>query len=77
MLAHHMAKVLAYTGEPIVIDKVFAIMPKGEADEPGQIDYMYALRVIEKGWTPARAEGDRVVRQERRSGAAARRSPAT
>jgi putative heme-binding domain-containing protein len=56
MLAHHMAKVLAYTGEPIVIDKVFAIMPKGEADEPGQIDYMYALRVIEKGWTLARAQ---------------------
>jgi putative heme-binding domain-containing protein len=56
MLAHHMAKVLAYTGEPIVIDKVFAIMPRGESDQPGQIDYMYALRVIETGWTPARAQ---------------------
>jgi putative heme-binding domain-containing protein len=52
MYAHHMAKVLAYTGEPDVIDKVLAIMPKGDTDQPGQIDYMYALRVVDHGWTP-------------------------
>jgi putative heme-binding domain-containing protein len=52
MYAHHMAKVLAYTGRPDVIGKVLAIMPKGDADQPGQIDYMYALRVIDSGWTP-------------------------
>jgi putative heme-binding domain-containing protein len=53
MLAHHMAKVLAYTGEPTVIEKVLAVMPRGDADQPGQIDYMYALRVIDRGWTDA------------------------
>ena len=48
MLAHHMAKVLAYTGEPDVIDKILAVMPKGNDDQPGQIDYMYALRMIDR-----------------------------
>ena len=56
MLTHHMAKVLAYTGEPDVIGKILAVMPKGDDDQPGQIDYMYALRVIDKGWTRARGE---------------------
>ncbi len=51
MLAHHMAKVLAYTGEPDAIDKILAVMPKGNEDQPGQIDYMYALRMINRGWT--------------------------
>jgi putative heme-binding domain-containing protein len=56
MFAHHITKVLAYTGEAAVIDRVFAIMPKGEEDQPGQIDYMYALRSIERGWTTAQKE---------------------
>jgi putative heme-binding domain-containing protein len=51
MYAHHMAKVLAYTGEPDVIAKVFAIMPQGDVDQPGQISYMYALRMVDQGWT--------------------------
>ena len=53
MMTHHMAKVLAYTGEPDVIGKILAVMPKGNDDQPGQIDYMYALRVIDKGWSAA------------------------
>ena len=53
MMTHHMAKVLAYTGEPDVIGKILAVMPKGNEDQPGQIDYMYALRVIDKGWSAA------------------------
>jgi putative heme-binding domain-containing protein len=53
MMTHHMAKVLAYTGEPDVIGKILAVMPKGNDDQPGQIDYMYALRVIDQGWRPA------------------------
>ena len=53
MMTHHMAKVLAYTGEPDVIGKILAVMPKGNEDQPGQIDYMYALRVIDRGWSPA------------------------
>jgi putative heme-binding domain-containing protein len=51
LLTHHLAKVLAYTGEPDVIGKILALMPKGDEDQPGQIDYMYSLRVIDKGWT--------------------------
>jgi putative heme-binding domain-containing protein len=56
MLAHHMAKVLAYTGEPDVIDKILAVVPKGNEDQPGQIDYLYALRMVNKGWTSAQKQ---------------------
>ena len=51
LLAHHLAKVLAYTGEPDVVGRILAIMPKGDEDQPGQIDLMYSLRVIDTGWT--------------------------
>ena len=51
LLVHHLAKVLAYSGEPDVIGRVLALMPKGDEDQPGQIDLMYSLRVIDKGWT--------------------------
>jgi putative heme-binding domain-containing protein len=56
LLAHHLAKVLAYTGEPDVIGKILAIVPKGEDDQPGQIDLMYSLRVIDAGWTQAQKQ---------------------
>jgi putative heme-binding domain-containing protein len=48
--------VLAYIGEPDVIDKILALMPKGNDDQPGQIDYMYSLRVIDRGWTRAQKQ---------------------
>jgi putative heme-binding domain-containing protein len=51
LLAHHLAKVLAYTGEPDVIGRILALMPKGDDDQPGQIDLMYSLRVVDAGWT--------------------------
>jgi putative heme-binding domain-containing protein len=51
LLAHHLAKVLAYTGEPEMIGRILAILPKGDEDQPGQIDLMYSLRVIDTGWT--------------------------
>jgi putative heme-binding domain-containing protein len=51
LLTHHLAKVLAYTGEPDAIGRILAIVPKGDEDQPGQIDLMYALRVIDTGWT--------------------------
>jgi putative heme-binding domain-containing protein len=51
LLAHHLAKVLAYTGEPDVIDRILSIVPKGDEDQPGQIDLMYSLRVVDTGWT--------------------------
>ncbi len=56
LLAHHLAKVLAYTGEADVIDKILALMPKGNDDQPGQIDYMYSLRVIDQGWSKAQKQ---------------------
>jgi putative heme-binding domain-containing protein len=56
MYAHHIAKVLAYAGEPDVIGRILAIMPQGETDQPGQISYMYALRMIDRGWTPAQKQ---------------------
>jgi putative heme-binding domain-containing protein len=51
LLAHHLAKVLAYTGEPDVIDGILAIVPKGDVDQPGQIDLMYSLMNVDRGWT--------------------------
>jgi putative heme-binding domain-containing protein len=51
LLAHHLAKVLAYTGEPEMIGRILAILPKGDEDQPGQIDLMYSVRVIDTGWT--------------------------
>jgi putative heme-binding domain-containing protein len=56
LLMHHMAKVLAYTGEPDVIGKILAVMPKGDTDQPAQIDFLYALRVLETGWTKAQKQ---------------------
>jgi len=56
LLTHHLAKVLAHTGESDVIGKILAVMPKGDEDQPGQIDYMYSLRVIDAGWTSAQKE---------------------
>jgi putative heme-binding domain-containing protein len=53
---HHMAKVLAYTGQPDAIDRILAVMPSGDADQPGQISFMYALRMIDTGWTPAQKQ---------------------
>jgi putative heme-binding domain-containing protein len=51
LLTHHLAKVLASTGEPDVIGRILALMPEGNDDQPGQIDYVYSLRVIDEGWT--------------------------
>lgn len=53
VFSHHMARVLAYTGEPGAIAKILGVMPEGDRDQPGQIGYMYALRMIDSGWTDA------------------------
>ena len=53
ILSHHMARVLAYTGQPGAIAPILAIMPQGDDDQPGQIGYMYALRAIDSGWSDA------------------------
>ena len=57
LLAHHLAKVLAYTGEPDVIDRILALMAKGNDDQPGQIDYMYpSSGWFDRGWTTAQKQ---------------------
>jgi len=53
IMSHHMARVLAYTGQPGAIAKILAVIPDGDNDQPGQIGYMYALRAIDSGWTDA------------------------
>ncbi len=50
LLVHHLAKVLAHTGKPDVVTRIFAVMPPGDEDQPGQIDLMYSLQVIDSGW---------------------------
>jgi putative heme-binding domain-containing protein len=52
LLTHHLANVLAYAGEADTIGRILAIMPRGDEDQPGQIDFVYSLRVIDAGWTP-------------------------
>jgi len=55
MLAHHLAKVLAYTGEPDVVSKVFAIMPllwkvakeKGHVTAGDVVRGAYGSRMLE------------------------------
>jgi putative heme-binding domain-containing protein len=51
LLVHHTARVLASTGEPDVIGRILPLVPRGEDDQPGQIDYVYSLRAIDRGWT--------------------------
>jgi putative heme-binding domain-containing protein len=51
VLSHHMARVLSYTGNPGVVARVFSVMPQGDNDQPGQIGYMYALRMVDSGWS--------------------------
>ena len=77
LLAHHLAKVLAYTGEPDVVGRILAIMPKGDEDQPGQIDLMYSLRVIDTGWTRSRSSRPSSGSPRPRDGGAGRRSPVT
>jgi putative heme-binding domain-containing protein len=51
LLTHHLAKVLAYTGEPDVVGRILALVPPGDEDQPGQIDLMYSLQVVDSGWS--------------------------
>ncbi len=47
------ARTLAYCGEPEAIGAILAAMPKEDDNEPLQIHYVYCLRTIKSGWTPA------------------------
>lgn len=44
---------LGYAGQPAAISKVLAAIPKTNANQELQLQYLYALRMIKQGWTPA------------------------
>jgi putative heme-binding domain-containing protein len=48
-----LALMLGYAGEPAAISKILAAMPKGNEKQELQLHYLYALRMIKDGWTPA------------------------
>ena len=56
LLVHHLAKVLAYTGKPDVVTRILAVMPPGDEDQPGQVDLMYSLKVVDTGWASTEKE---------------------
>jgi putative heme-binding domain-containing protein len=48
-----LALMLGYAGQPAAISKILAAMPKGSDKQELQLHYLYALRMIKDGWTPA------------------------
>ncbi len=47
------ALMLGYAGQPAAISKILAAMPKTNENQELQLHYLYALRMIKDGWTPA------------------------
>jgi mono/diheme cytochrome c family protein len=52
-LNREIALTLAYTQQPAAIAKILAAMPEGDAARALQLHYVYGLRTIKVGWTPA------------------------
>jgi putative heme-binding domain-containing protein len=50
-LNRELALLLAYAGQPEGKAKILAAMPKGDENQPLQLHYLYALRVMKDGWT--------------------------
>jgi putative heme-binding domain-containing protein len=48
-----LALMLAYAGQTEGIDELLAAMPVGNDNQPLQLHYLYALRTVRQGWTPA------------------------
>jgi len=48
-----LALMLGYAGQPAAISKILAAIPKTNANQELQLHYLYALRMIKQGWTPA------------------------
>ena len=44
---------LGYAGQPAAISKILAAIPKTSTNQELQLHYLYALRMIKQGWTPA------------------------
>jgi putative heme-binding domain-containing protein len=47
------ALLLGYAGQPAAIGKLLAAVPPGNDNQQLQLHYLYALRMIKQGWTPA------------------------
>jgi putative heme-binding domain-containing protein len=50
-LNRELALLLAYAGQPAGIGRILAAVPKGDDNQPLQLHYLYALRVVKQGWT--------------------------
>jgi putative heme-binding domain-containing protein len=48
-----LALMLGYAGQPAAISKILAAIPKTSTNQELQLHYLYALRMIKQGWTPA------------------------
>jgi putative heme-binding domain-containing protein len=52
-LNRELALLLGYAGQAAAIPKLLAAMPAGNDNQQLQLHYLYALRMIKQGWTPA------------------------
>ena len=52
-LNRELALMLGYAGQPAAVGKLLAAMPAGNDNQELQLHYLYALRMIKQGWTPA------------------------
>ena len=52
-LNRELALMLGYAGQPAAISKILAAIPKTSTNQELQLHYLYALRMIKQGWTPA------------------------
>ncbi len=52
-LNRELALLLAYAGQSEGISEILAAMPPGNENQALQLHYLYALRTVKQGWTPA------------------------
>ena len=55
-LNREMALLLGYAGQTAGITEVLAAVPPGNTNQKLTLHYLYALRVVKTGWTPAQKE---------------------
>ncbi len=52
-VSREIALMLGYGGQPAAISKLLAAIPKMNEKQELQLHYLYAVRMIKQGWTPA------------------------
>lgn len=55
-MRRELARVIAWAGQPEVIQAILNAMPKGDANQPLQVHYVYCLRAIKDGWSEEQKE---------------------